>query len=438
MRLSSFRTRILVSAVFTALLSLVLVIATVTITFESAEPRELTLPDAIVSACRADPVAWSNLLAGHQIFQGFDERGIPADPSADPLVLSALPPLGVGERLIQFERPRIKLLQRTAESGPCAYLLVSAGPPPHSRDLLPWALAVGTSLAVLAAWGATYLLVVVPLLRRIDAIGASTRRVGLEGYASADDPVNDALGDIARVLDRSHERIIADKAELLSRHEALERYMAEIAHDLRTPISSLLLAIQELIAEGGAARRALQDAIYVSTLVENLHHAARLRHGLDPAEGEVDLREVALRLEVRFQALSAADGIEVAASVPDEPVLVRCNPAFAERAIGNLLHNAVRHGSGRVAILLSAHGDRFDLTVIDDGPGLPDMQLADLSLRTFTDDPARRRSEGLGLAIVGEVARRAGWEVRYERPEEGGLRVRLTGQTLTGGLRRSP
>lgn len=206
--------------------------------------------------------------------------------------------------------------------------------------------------------------------------------------------------------------------------------MAEVAHDLRTPLASLVLAVQDLVPLGvPAVGRALDDAEYVNALVDNLHQGTLLRRGLESAGGVVDLCEIVQRLEARFAALGALRGVEVAASFPERPVMTAGAPALAERAIANLVHNAVRHGreGGHVAVVLEHHGARFVLTVADDGPGIERDQLASLQEATFRGDAARPRSGGLGLAVTLEVARRLGWEVRFEAGEASGLRVVVSG-----------
>lgn len=72
------------------------------------------------------------------------------------------------------------------------------------------------------------------------------------------------------------------------------------------------------------------------------------------------------------------------------------------------------------------------VTVEDDGPGLRDVTPADLSGRTFSGTSARSRGEGLGIAIVNEIATRAGWTVVYAPRDESGLVVRVEGP-LSGG-----
>ncbi|MBX2801520.1 MAG: HAMP domain-containing histidine kinase [Myxococcales bacterium] len=433
MRLSALRTRILTGAVLTAALAFLMVVITVRTTLESRFPVERAISDDAYRACLDDPMTWSSLAVGPQQVRAFDESGQPADPTLGPLDLAGIGLLEVGDTHQWHRGPSRTLVRRMGHHGPCTYMTVTLSPPPELRAVLPWALALGTFLAVLVVGMATYAFTVLPLVRRIERIREAAVEVGRDSYRSGDDQVGDPLSDIAQVLDASQSRIVEDREELVRRHEALERHMAELAHDLRTPLASLLLALQDVEADAtldsrNSVRRALQDTSYVSTLVENLHQAARLRHGLDPQRGVVDLREVVHRLEIRFQRLGHVDQVEVAASLPERPVPVRCTPSLAERAIGNLLDNAVRHGAAHAAVLLSAQGHRFELVVVDDGSGVPDTERALLGQRTFTRDPARPREHGLGLAITNEIAKRAGWSLRYDRSDEGGLKVTVSGK----------
>lgn len=81
-------------------------------------------------------------------------------------------------------------------------------------------------------------------------------------------------------------------------------------------------------------------------------------------------------------------------------------------------------------LALVADGAAFELTITDDGPGLPTEMLATLESETFTSDEARPRGPGLGMLITREVARRAGWKLSYEPTEPTGLRIRVTGPTV--------
>ena len=146
------------------------------------------------------------------------------------------------------------------------------------------------------------------------------------------------------------------------------------------------------------------------------------------------MRSVRSRGGLAFVLTGRLRAIEVHGARPDEPVEVVCNPAMAEQALANLVHNAVAHGEpgGHVAILLEAADHRFTLTVIDDGPGVPPVDLPRLGERTFRSDEARRRDpkgSGLGLAITTEVCQRAGWTLVLGPELPRGLRATITGPT---------
>ncbi len=448
MKLSSLRSRILLSGVVTSVVTVLLVWAAGSLAFHrmTAEMDAETVTLADVALCERAPEAWSKVIGGFLSVYAYDATtGRSANPYAPPVDpdLTART-LEIGVPAVRRDHGAHLTLVRMADAGPCSLFQVRIRPPPE-RSLHAHAvyLAVGGTVAMLAVAGLSWLLAVRPIVRRIRRVRDAAGGVGQQGYASAADPTGDEISRISDVLDASHERIRADRDELVARHEALERHLAEIAHDLRTPLASLLLATEELSesagpgegGEPGPAARALEDTVYLDALVDNLRQATLLRHGLDPlaADARADLGDVARRVGERFAALGRRKGVEVVWAAPDDPVLVRCPPALAERALANLVHNAVVHGrnGGHVAIVLEAGRGRFVLQVLDDGPGVSPEILADLAKRTFRDDPVRPRDQGLGLAITNEVCRRAGWSIRYEQPDEGGLRVGIEGE-VTG------
>jgi signal transduction histidine kinase len=330
-------------------------------------------------------------------------------------------------------------------NGPCAFIRVTSRNPeavvaPRFGGVLAGAIVIGMLLSIFG----TFWLIVRPLRSRIEELAAAAQSVGSDTFApQPGDP--DALGHIATALTRSHERIIESRDALEERNQALERHLAGIAHDLRTPLSSMHLALEALSTESKGsvqreAQRALADAVYLSSMVENLHQAARLRHEIEVASGSVELTDLVHRLEKRFAIVGRHAGVEVAANTPEREVWVACTPALAERAVANLVQNAVEHNNtkpgdehetepGHVAITLSLKdsGSRFELLVADDGPGLPEETLASLQNETFLVEDARPRGPGMGMLITREVARRAGWSLSYDVLETTGLRVRLEG-----------
>lgn len=391
------------------------------------------------SACNAAPKSWG-WASGDISYFAYDRAGRSENPDAPQIEQRLLRRALAEEQVaLEFTSNRILVVFPHGPDGPCAVLRVTSKNPISAvaspiRMVMAGAIVVGMLLAVLG----TFLLLVRPLQSRIEEVATAARSVGSESFAPH--PItSDELGHIAEVLAQSHDRILNSRHALEERNQALEQHLAGIAHDLRTPLSSMHLALESLTAESkGSARkeaqRALADAVYLSSLVENLHQATRLRHEVDITSGSVDLTDLVHRLEKRFAIVGRHAGVEVAANTPEGKVWVACTPALAERAVANLVQNAVEHndGSGHVAITLSlvASGSRFQLVVADDGPGLPQDTLATLQNESFLEDEARPRGPGLGTLITKEVARRAGWSVSYAALEPKGLEVRIEGPVI--------
>ncbi len=411
--------------------------------FASSTFREAGL-DALLSAvdrdaCDAAPETWG-WRSGNITTFGYDRSGRSANPEAPPMEVDLLRRATSSGRVVYDTTPgRITWVAPAGTEGPCAVLRGT------SRNLesvvAPRFLAVlGASLlgGMLLAAAGTVWFVLRPLKDRIDSLARDARAVGSPEFTPQ--PTGpDALGYIAEVLAQSHGRIVETREALERRNRSLEEHLAGIAHDLRTPLSSMHLAL-ESVAEASdgdlhqEARRALGDVVYLSSMVENLHQATRLRHALEVTSGRVELSDLVRRLERRFAIVGRHAGVEVAANTPEQEVWVACTHALAERAVSNLVQNAVEHNtdSGHVAIRLSIQdsGRRFELLVVDDGPGLPEDTLASLQSETFLVDDARPRGPGMGMLITTEVARRAGWSMSYEALEPNGLQVRLEGPVV--------
>ena len=389
------------------------------------------------ASCSATPTSWG-LGAGDLTIFAYDASGHSRNPRAPSLEAELHRRVSASrEVVIRHVDGRVIAVAPFASGGPCALLRVSsrsgeeAFRPRFSAVLL---LSVGGGM-VLAVCG-MFFFIVAPLRSRIERLAVAARGVGSETF-TPQQLGSDALGHIAEVLSMSHERIVETRRRLEQRNRALEDHLAGIAHDLRTPLASMHLALEAVAAESDGllrneARRALADAVYLSAMVENLHQATRLRHEVDVTQGSVELADLVRRLEQRFAIVGRHAGIAVAGNVPEEPIWAACTPALAERAVANLVQNAIEHNEkpGHVAITLSLvdDGTRFELIVADDGPGLPEGALASLDDEAFLLEGARRRGPGLGMLISAEVARRAGWTLDYQALEPKGLQGRLRGR----------
>lgn len=116
--------------------------------------------------------------------------------------------------------------------------------------------------------------------------------------------------------------------------------------------------------------------------------------------------------------------------VVGEPGSVRADPTLAARALSGLLDNARRHGGGNVALRIRSEGDFIRFTVEDDGPGFAvgdeEQAFTPFWRGPTADGRPVPRGEGLGLALVRQIAEAHGGAAGAERRAEGGARVWLT------------
>jgi signal transduction histidine kinase len=210
-------------------------------------------------------------------------------------------------------------------------------------------------------------------------------------------PPRDELTGLAATLDGLLARIAASR-----RHE--QRFAAEVAHELRTPIAGVIgraeLAARATGPDADAVRQDALEAVIaqgrrLTETVDTLLAVARRE--LDPAEGSVDL--VALAREV--------DGVEVIA--PDDLPRAEGEPEVLRRALAPLVDNARRHAGAHVVLVLSAEGDRVRVAVRDDGAGL-DPALGERAFQPGVSG-ADSGGAGLGLPLARRLARTCGGDV---------------------------
>jgi signal transduction histidine kinase len=238
-------------------------------------------------------------------------------------------------------------------------------------------------------------------LRPLTRLSSGARDIAATGDAARrlpTPPATDEVGELAATLN-------AMLASLERAREAERRFVGDASHELRTPLTALRGNISYLARHGAddALMADLEgDAARLSELLDDLLALAR-EDAAEPARGEpVDLAEVARA------AAAPGDHVDVRA------VGVQGERAALERAAGNLVRNAHRHGQGRVTISTRPAGDRALLTVSDDGPG-PAPEEAERVFERFWRGPsARGDGSGLGLAIVRSIAERHGGRVRVE------------------------
>jgi two-component system sensor histidine kinase CpxA len=233
----------------------------------------------------------------------------------------------------------------------------------------------------------------------------------------------DSIGRLAGAFNRMAERI----ESLVASHQ---RLCADMAHELRSPLTRLLLAIPGArCGAAGALARIEMEASRVNDLVDELLEVARAE--ADPSALEVETVDIgSLLTELADQcAIEAVDrGCEIELAL-FSPGTVMGDADLLRRAIENVLRNAVQHTPEGTHIRLSGSGDEVSATIAvrDWGPGVPDTALAEIFGPFYRADASRDRSTGgvgLGLAIAQRAIALQRGTIRAEncRP---GLRVTM-------------
>ena len=242
------------------------------------------------------------------------------------------------------------------------------------------------------------------LSRRLRVAAAAAERV-TAGSLSA--RVNARGSDEVAALGAAMDRM-ADSLQQRIEHE--QRFVANVAHDLRTPVTGLVAAASLLEPDQvGAVVRERVSRLH--TLVEDLLEISRLENGAVTA----DLRWVDVDAFVR-SLVERRPGVVADAS---EPARVFTDPRRLERIIDNLLDNSVRHGGPPVVVAVRGRS----IVVSDWGPGFAPDMLARATERFATGDTARGHGIGLGLSIAAAQARVLGGSLRVANRPEGGAEV---------------
>ena len=198
------------------------------------------------------------------------------------------------------------------------------------------------------------------------------------------------------------------------------RMLAAISHDLRTSLTRLRLRTQ-FIADPEQRDKAEQDLEQMDAML-----ASTLSFARDDAASEVpvDLDLAKLLHTLCDDLIDLGEEVEYRGP---EAFTVCCRPLALQRAVTNVLSNAVSYG-GRARITLEPRVGSCEIRIEDDGPGIPQNQFESVFEPFVRLDPARNRStggSGLGLSIARSVMRSHGGDVTLANRNSGGLIVRM-------------
>ena len=223
--------------------------------------------------------------------------------------------------------------------------------------------------------------------------------------------------------------------EVGATREAQRQLLADIRHDLRTPltvIGGFSEALRDGTASGDVAIRAA-DAISDETarlgrMLDDLDHQTVPGVAGPPLHLEaLDSLDVAQTAVDRFATAAESRGLELRVVSDAERTMLVADRDALDRILGNIIANALEHApspGGHVTVEVAAGAGTVTLAVRDDGPGIPPPALVHVFDRFYRADPSRTGSgSGLGLAIVRDLAEALGGDAFAENVDGNGARV---------------
>ncbi len=275
-------------------------------------------------------------------------------------------------------------------------------------------------------------------LRRLASAADRVRAAGIEDIPDAasfpHQDRRDEIGHLSRafrdMVQRLHEQV-----QRVRRMDATRRdWVASISHDLRTPLTSLTGHLETVILRGerlGEVERerflrvALKNAQHLDRLSASLFDFARLDSDAVRLEkAPTHLGELIDDIAQRFAPAAETRGVHIDSSYPDALPLAQVDAALIERAIANLMENALRYTPAGGTIRLVAQPEDGGIAVIvsDTGAGISPADIAKVFERFFQGSQQRegRGHAGLGLAIVKRVAELHRGYVRASNQPQGG------------------
>jgi signal transduction histidine kinase len=352
------------------------------------------------------------------------EKAVPADKLPAEIKSARQGTVGRATRFSEPDQARVRYVAVPASGGAVVRLGVPIGEIEDIKSEIRRQLALGAIVPLVVALGLAAF-VAVSLTRRLHEATEIARRIGAGDYdVSAARASSDEVGVLTRTL-------VAGAAELEATEARRREFLANVAHEIRTPVTSIrgyaeTLESSELDAN---TRREFvhtihRNSVRIARLVEDLLELEALQAGKGPpmdAES-IEIAQIAKNVARTVQGRVADRSPAIDLDIADD--LTATGDADAiERVLLNLVDNAIRHGGNHVRVGARRKAERVIITVRDDGPGIPDEQRGRIFERFHRVDTAANPDQagsGLGLAISRDLAQAMGGSLALTHTDAAG------------------
>lgn len=317
---------------------------------------------------------------------------------------------------------------------------VPQGPPPLSvslREVAPTLVWVG--IGMLGAGAAVMaLLIFRPTHRRLRSLEEAARALG-EGRTDvrANESGGDEVSALSSAFNRMAMNLEARATALADSDRARRQLLADVSHELMTPLSAIrgyveTLGMKEVHLDAATRDKYLdiahQETHKLEAIIGDLLDLARLEGGGDSFEfDEVLVDDLLRRVADRHRPALIERRVTLTTAVANGTPLIRGDADRLEQALQNVAANAIRHtpDGGTVTLRAEPADGRVRISVTDTGPGIPPEHLPHIFDRFYKADAARAGTavasgSGLGLSIVRAIVARHGGEIHASNAPGGG------------------
>lgn len=234
------------------------------------------------------------------------------------------------------------------------------------------------------------------------------------------DTLPNEIKPLARAANRALQR-------LTKAYQTEQRFVADVAHELRTPLSILRLRLYRLRCDEKTDLDGMKrDLNKIQTLVEQLLELARLEGNQQLISGEeqVDLCRLVRQITANYLPLFEKQQRILYLNTSDYPILHRGNPYLYSLVFKNLLENALHHGQGQVSIHLYQHDELITLQVNDQGQS-PPAKLRTQLFERFKKGQENTNGCGLGLSIARQTVQNMGGAIHFRETPRTSIEVVL-------------